>query len=52
MVLRVIRALRIDFSFGGGLDQEIVFLLSRTGNLVMDHGLLNPTYLEALLWEG
>lgn len=30
----------------------LCFLVSGTGDPVTDHGLLNPTYLEALLWEG
>jgi hypothetical protein len=52
VVPSAVRALKSGFSFGGGLEQEIVFLASRTGDPVTDHGLLNPTYLEALLWEG
>lgn len=52
VVPSAVKALKSGFSFGGGLQQEIVFLASRTGDPVTDHGLLNPTYLEALLWEG
>ena len=47
-----VKTLKSGFSFGGGLEQEIIFLASRTGDPVTDHGLLNPTYLTALLWEG
>lgn len=52
VVPSAVKALRSGFSFGGGLEQEIIFLASRTGDPVTDHGLLNPTYLEALIWEG
>jgi len=52
VVPSAVRALKSGFSFGGGSEQEIIFLSSRTGDPVTDHGLLNPTYLEALLWEG
>ena len=52
VVPSAVKALKSGFSFGGGLEQEIIFLSSRTGDPVTDHGLLNPTYLEALLWEG
>ncbi|KAL7490343.1 hypothetical protein ACHAW6_016165 [Cyclotella cf. meneghiniana] len=52
VVPSAVKALRTGFSFGGGMEQEIIFLASRTGDPVTDHGLLNPTYLEALLWEG
>jgi len=52
VVPSAVKALKSGFSFGGGLEQEIIFLASRTGDPVTDHGLLNPTYLEALLWEG
>ena len=52
VVPSAVKALKSGFSFGGGLKQEIIFLSSRTGDPVTDHGLLNPTYLEALLWEG
>ncbi len=52
VVPSAVRALKSGFSFGSGSEQEIVFLSSRTGDPVTDHGLLNPTYLGALLWEG
>jgi hypothetical protein len=54
VVPSAVRALKSGFSFGriGSKEQEIVFLSSRTGDPVTDHGLLNPTYLGALLWEG
>lgn len=52
VVPSAVKALKSGFSFGGGFEQEIIFLASRTGDPVTDHGLLNPTYLEALLWEG
>ncbi|KAL9188151.1 hypothetical protein ACHAXT_006529 [Thalassiosira profunda] len=52
VVPSAVKALRSGFSFGSGLQSEIVFLASRTGDPVTDHGLLNPTYLEALVWEG
>lgn len=52
VVPSAVKALKSGFSFGGGLEQEIIFLASRTGDPVTDHGLLNPTYLDALLWEG
>ena len=52
VVPSAVKALKSGFSFGGGMEQEIVFLTSRTGDPVTDHGLLNPTYLEALFWEG
>jgi hypothetical protein len=52
VVPSAVKALKSGFSFGGGFEQEIIFLASRTGDPVKDHGLLNPTYLEALLWEG
>lgn len=52
VVPSAVKALKSGFSFGGGMEQEIIFLASRTGDPVTDHGLLNPTYLEALLWEG
>ena len=52
VVPAAVKALRTGFSFGSGMEQEIIFLASRTGDPVTDHGLLNPTYLEALLWEG
>jgi len=52
VVPSAVKALKSGFSFGGGLEQEMIFLASRTGDPVTDHGLLNPTYLEALLWEG
>eukprot|EP00591_Stephanopyxis_turris_P000322 CAMPEP_0195523868 /NCGR_PEP_ID=MMETSP0794_2-20130614/23339_1 /TAXON_ID=515487 /ORGANISM="Stephanopyxis turris, Strain CCMP 815" /LENGTH=171 /DNA_ID=CAMNT_0040653957 /DNA_START=61 /DNA_END=573 /DNA_ORIENTATION=- len=31
-------------------EAEFVFLTPRVGNPVLDHGLFNPTYGEALLW--
>ncbi|KAL7546987.1 hypothetical protein ACHAWF_014008 [Thalassiosira exigua] len=47
------KALTSGFSFSDCLkEREIIFLASRTGDPVADHGLLNPTYLEALVWEG
>jgi hypothetical protein len=52
VVPSAVKALTSGFSFGSGFEQEIIFLASRTGDPVKDHGLLNPTYLEALLWEG
>lgn len=52
VVPRAVAALKSGFAFGGGFEQEIIFLASRTGDPVTDHGLLNPTYLEALVWEG
>ena len=52
IVPSAVRALRSGFAFGAGTETEVVFLSSRTGDPVTDHGLLNPTYLEALLWEG
>jgi len=52
VVPAAVKALKSGFSFGSGMEQEIIFLASRTGDPVTDHGLLNPTYLEALLWEG
>ena len=52
VVPSAVKALKSGFAFGGGLEQEIIFLASRTGDPMTDHGLLNPTYLEALLWEG
>ena len=52
VVPSAVRALKSGFSFGDGMQQEIIFLASRTGDPVTDHGLLNPTYLEALVWEG
>lgn len=53
VVPSAVKALRSGYLFGGGLgEQEIIFLTSRTGDPVSDHGLLNPTYLEALVWEG
>lgn len=52
VVPKAVSALKSGFSFGGGFEQEIIFLASRTGDPVTDHGLLNPTYLEALVWEG
>ena len=52
VVPSAVKALKSGFSFGGGFEQEIIFLASRTGDPLSDHGLLNPTYLEALLWEG
>lgn len=52
VVPSAVKALKSGFSFGGGLEQEIIFLASRTGDPMTDHGFLNPTYLEALLWEG
>ena len=52
VVPSAVKALKSGFSFGGGLEQEIIFLASRTGDPMTDHGLLNPTYLEALIWEG
>ncbi|KAL7449565.1 hypothetical protein ACHAWC_002534 [Mediolabrus comicus] len=52
VVPSAVKALKSGFSFGDGMQQEIVFLASRTGDPVTDHGLLNPTYLEALCWEG
>jgi len=52
VVPKAVSALKSGFAFGGAFEQEIVFLASRTGDPVTDHGLLNPTYLEALTWEG
>ncbi|KAL7500946.1 hypothetical protein ACHAWT_009704 [Skeletonema menzelii] len=52
VVPSAVKALKSGFSFGDGMQQEIIFLASRTGDPVTDHGLLNPTYLEALVWEG
>ena len=53
VVPRAVKALNSGFSFCHKLvEQEIIFLASRTGDPVTDHGLLNPTYLDALLWEG
>lgn len=53
VVPSAVKALTSGFSFGKKLhEQEIIFLASRTGDPVTDHGLLNPTYLDALLWEG
>ncbi len=52
VVPSAVKALKSGFSFGDGMEQEIVFLTSRTGDPVTDHGLLNPTYLEAMFWEG
>jgi hypothetical protein len=52
VVPSAVKALKSGFSFGDGMQQEIVFLASRTGDPMTDHGLLNPTYLEALVWEG
>mmetsp|Transcript_15411 Transcript_15411/g.23100 ORF Transcript_15411/g.23100 Transcript_15411/m.23100 type:complete len:310 (+) Transcript_15411:122-1051(+) len=52
VVPSAVKALKSGFSFGDGMQQEIIFLASRTGDPATDHGLLNPTYLEALVWEG
>ena len=52
VVPSAVKALKSGFAFGNGMEQEIIFLASRTGDPLSDHGLLNPTYLEALLWEG
>ncbi|KAL7464635.1 hypothetical protein ACHAXS_004968 [Conticribra weissflogii] len=52
VVPSAVKVLKSGFSFGDGMEQEIVFLTSRTGDPVTDHGLLNPTYLEAMFWEG
>ena len=53
VVPSAVKALNSGFSFGSRVEeQEIIFLASRTGDPVTDHGLLNPTYLDALLWEG
>ena len=52
IVPSAVKALKSGFSFGEGMQQEIIFLASRTGDPATDHGLLNPTYLEALVWEG
>lgn len=51
------RALRSGFlgvcSRGLPSDEpEFVFLTPRGGDPVLDHGLLGPTYLQALQWEG
>lgn len=52
VVPSAVKALKSGFAFGDGMQQEIIFLATRTGDPVTDHGLLNPTYLEALVWEG
>lgn len=52
VVPSAVKTLKSGFFSGGGMKQEIIFLASRTGDPVTDHGLLNPTYLEALMWEG
>jgi hypothetical protein len=33
-------------------EPEFVFLTPRVGDPIRDHGLFNPTYLDALRWEG
>lgn len=33
-------------------EPEFVFLTPRAGDPIIDHGLLGPTYVEALAWEG
>lgn len=33
-------------------ESEFVFLTPRSGDPIVDHGLLGPTYIEALIWEG
>lgn len=35
-----------------GEESEFVFLTPRSGDPIVDHGLLGPTYIEALIWEG
>ena len=35
-----------------GEESEFVFLTPRSGDPIEDHGLLGPTYIEALIWEG
>lgn len=45
------KALRSGF-FGVEGEPEFVFLTPREGDPVKDHGLLGPTYREALAWEG
>lgn len=48
------KALRSGFLVGiqGQHEPEFVFLSPRDGNPVVDHGLMGPTYMEALKWEG
>jgi len=36
----------------GFMPEDFVFLAPRAGDPVLDHGLLGPTYLKALEWEG
>ena len=33
-------------------EPEFVFLTPRAGDPIIDHGLLGPTYIDALQWEG
>lgn len=34
------------------VDEEFCFLAPRSGDPIQDHGLLGPTYIKALSWEG
>mmetsp|Transcript_7158 Transcript_7158/g.10261 ORF Transcript_7158/g.10261 Transcript_7158/m.10261 type:complete len:198 (-) Transcript_7158:184-777(-) len=40
-----------DNAIGSG-EPEFVFLSPRSGDPIIDHGLLGPTYIDALEWEG